>query len=401
MLNKITSALLLALLAAESSAVQLTDEVVEVADVAEVEDVVVEEDAAAEEEPVKGNNVQVKIAFNVDVKKAHHDDAAVSAREQSIVDALAAAGEALGAAEAGLDEAAADAATADAAADAGAADADADAGADADADADAGADAADEPAGTPTHAHYVLSDATTVNGVDWATLKATAMAEGYTETADYTDLSALDQALVDALIAAQTELGDNEAELVAGDSVEIEYVEPAPEPPVELPTLQLYVSMKDDNTIAGTTWSDWKADAMVFGFEQSTAFTDLSNLDQALLLAHRDAQFATGDNAGALGDGDDVQGEVTWTEDESNDATGTTDVCVYLNDLTEVGGMDWMDLKATAMSADYTSSDDYMNLDPRDVTLVDALIAQQELEDNYNSDLVESIASLEIQSFTA
>jgi hypothetical protein len=335
----------------------------------------------------------VKIAFNVDVKKAHHDDAAVSAREQSIVDALAAAGEALGAAEAGLDEAAVDAATSDAAADVDA-DADADAGADAGAD-----DAAAEPTGTLTHAHYVLSDATLVNSVDWATFKTIAMAEGYKETDDYTSLSALDAAIVDALIAAQTELGDDAAELVGSGSVEIDYVEPVPEPPVELPTLQLYVSLKDENTIAGTTWTDWKTTAMEFGFEQSTAFTELSNLDQALLTAHQAAQFATTVNDGPLGDGDDVQAEVTWTEDESNDATGSTDVCIYLNDLTEVGGMDWQDLRVTAMSADYTSSEDYANLDARDVVLVDALIAEQELEDNYNSDLVVSIASLYIHTF--
>ena len=50
------------------------------------------------------------------------------------------------------------------------------------------------------------------------------------------------------------------------------------------------------------------------------------------------------------------------------------------------------------MSADYLSSDDYANLDARDVVLVDALIAQQDLEDSDDSDLVESIASLEIQT---
>ena len=60
--------------------------------------------------------------------------------------------------------------------------------------------------------------------------------------------------------------------------------------------------------------------------------------------------------------------------------------------------MDWQDLRETAMSADYLSSDDYANLDARDVVLVDALIAQQELEDSDDSDLVESIASLEIQT---
>ena len=52
------------------------------------------------------------------------------------------------------------------------------------------------------------------------------------------------------------------------------------------------------------------------------------------------------------------------------------------------------------MSGDFTSSDEYANLDPRDVVLVDALIAQQELEDTYNTDLVETIASLEIQTFS-
>lgn len=60
--------------------------------------------------------------------------------------------------------------------------------------------------------------------------------------------------------------------------------------------------------------------------------------------------------------------------------------------------MDWQDLRETAMSADYLSSDDYANLDARDVVLVDALIAQQDLEDSDDSDLVESIASLEIQT---
>ena len=53
---------------------------------------------------------------------------------------------------------------------------------------------------------------------------------------------------------------------------------------------------------------------------QSPTFTDQSNLDQALIIAHMSGQFATGDNAGPLGDGDDVQAEITWTEDESNDA---------------------------------------------------------------------------------
>lgn len=113
------------------------------------------------------------------------------------------------------------------------------------------------------------------------------------------------------------------------------------------------------------------------------------------------AQFATEDNAGPLGDGDDVQAEVTWTEAESNDASGATDVCIYLNDLTEVGGTDWQDLRADAMTADYTSSEDYTSLSARDVALVDALIAAQELEDSYNTDLTESIVSLEIQPLAA
>ena len=93
------------------------------------------------------------------------------------------------------------------------------------------------------------------------------MADGYKETDDYTGLSALDKAVVDALIAAQTALGDNETELVGSGSVEIDYVEPAPEPVPEPPTLQLYVGLKDANTIAGTTWTDWKTDAMFFGFD--------------------------------------------------------------------------------------------------------------------------------------
>ena len=88
-------------------------------------------------------------------------------------------------------------------------------------------------------------------------------------------------------------------------------------------------------------------------------------------MAHQTAQSATGDDAGALGDGDEIQAEVTWTEAESNDATGATDVCIYLNDLTEVGGTDWQEVKATAMSADYTSSEAYTTLSPRDKTLVD------------------------------
>jgi len=61
-----------------------------------------------------------------------------------------------------------------------------------------------------------------------------------------------------------------------------------------------------------------------------------------------------------------VQAEITWTEDESNDGTGKTDICIYLNDLTEVNGTDWQDLKATAMSADYFDSEDYINLGTRD-----------------------------------
>lgn len=93
--------------------------------------------------------------------------------------------------------------------------------------------------------------------------------DGYKGPAgDYIDLSPLDKAIVDALIAAQTELGDDAAELVGSESIEIEYYEPVPEPPVELPTLQLYVSLKDENIIAGTTWSDWKTTTTVmeFGF---------------------------------------------------------------------------------------------------------------------------------------
>ena len=139
---------------------------------------------------------------------------------------------------------------------------------------------------------------------------------------------------------------------------------------------------------------------MTFGFDQTSDYTDASNLDQALFDAHIAAQFATGNNAGDLPptDQDPTQVELTWTEDGSNAATGTSTVQVVLNDLTEVGGTDWADLKADAMSAEYVTSEAYTTLSARDKTIVDALIAQQELEDAYDTDLTESVMELEIQT---
>ena len=419
MIHRLSAALALALLAAETTAVALKDNDMQLAQVADDVDVDIDvdtgnadadvdvdvngedadgeddadngedgEEEAAEEPAKRGNNVQVKIDFNLDVKREHHDHSDEdAARDQAIVDALAAAQEALEAAEDGLDAAAAGDA------DTGAADGGADAGADADAD--------EGTEGTPTHIHIALDDDTEVNGTRWADLKGAVMpdVDGYKATTDYTDLSAEDQAILDALIEAQTALGDDAAVLTSSGTVEVEYTIPPPEPVPEPVTLELTLELSDSNTIAGMAWADWKAMAMLFGFDQTSDYTDASNLDQALFDAHIAAQFAAGNTSDLPPTGEDAtQVELTWTEDGSNAATGSTTVQVVLNDLTEVGGTDWADLKADAMSVDYDTSEAYTSLSARDKTIVDALIAQQELEDAFDSDLTESVMDLEIQT---
>jgi len=52
----------------------------------------------------------------------------------------------------------------------------------------------------------ILTDDTVVNGMTWTELKEVAMSEGYTDTTGYTDLSALDKAIVDELILNQNDM---------------------------------------------------------------------------------------------------------------------------------------------------------------------------------------------------
>lgn len=139
------------------------------------------------------------------------------------------------------------------------------------------------------------------------------------------------------------------------------------------------------------TWADWKtAGSMDFGFEQTAAFTDLSNLDQALLMAHQAAQFATNDNDGIL---EATLSSVTWSDVDSN-APGVTSVCTVLNDQTSVGGTAWVFLKETAMSAEYTNSAAYTELSDVEKAVVDQLIINQGMEDAFDSPLSETSDTL-------
>ena len=99
-----------------------------------------------------------------------------------------------------------------------------------------------------------LTDATTVGGEAWSTLKTRAVLSTYDNSA----LSSDDQLLLAALIAAQ-----NDVALPALTSTPCTTGSP----------------YTDDTIIASVTWADFKAVAMLVGFSD----TDLSPTDKILV----------------------------------------------------------------------------------------------------------------------
>ena len=59
-----------------------------------------------------------------------------------------------------------------------------------------------------TSLESIISDATTVDNVTWEDLKSTALADGYYESADFTDLSVFGKQIVAQLISAQNNHAD-------------------------------------------------------------------------------------------------------------------------------------------------------------------------------------------------
>jgi hypothetical protein len=67
---------------------------------------------------------------------------------------------------------------------------------------------------------------------------------------------------------------------------------------------------------------------------------------------------------------------------------------VTLNDWTIVDGIEWIELKATAMGAGFTESEAYTNVGEVDKFILDELIAAQEALDASDSPLEDTTVSI-------
>ena len=179
-----------------------------------------------------------------------------------------------------------------------------------------------------------LGDSIQVGGKTWAELKVSAIDAGYSAYSTYQSMSAEDQALVNALIAAQSEQGDENV----------------------LVSTLTSVDLTDATTVDGTTWADLKAEATAVDYDTSVWTGDNLALVDALI----EAQAAQGDSL--------TLGATTYTtghdySDSSALADGTTT---------------WAFLKTSAMDAGYDSS----SLSAADQALFDALAAAQTTQGN-------------------
>ena len=140
------------------------------------------------------------------------------------------------------------------------------------------------------------------------------------------------------------------------------------------------------------TWENYKDTAMQFGWDQDVVIKVLPNFERAVIEAHQQAQFEAGIDAALTGQ-DPV--EITWLDDESP-VTRYFDqsMDVTLNDETVVDGVEWSDLKATAMGEGYTESEAYTNIGEVDKFIIDELIAAQEALDAYDSPLEDTTVSI-------
>ena len=145
------------------------------------------------------------------------------------------------------------------------------------------------------------------------------MAEGFQETEEFAAYSAEDRAIISAFIEAQTAAGEG-VPLSSTDEIEITYVdEPLvlPEPVIDPKSHTLIIFPDDANVLLpfGDTWSLIKTDAMAFGYFEQPTIKVLPNFEEAVVRAHQQAQFETGDPAGALDSRPAT--EITWVDDES------------------------------------------------------------------------------------
>jgi len=288
----------------------------------------------------------------------------------------------------------------------------------------------------------VLNDSTTLSdGTTWADLKAAAMDFFYKTTTEYKDLSNRDTAIVDALIDAQNQIVDRDGELESTETVSLEF-DPSDIPVVypvfmlsdeipeskykayssltlleqygvgyldyteetwncsdpdferwqvgwnELeyndqvwwrilgwneaswaknlnevfPPQSLTVKISESTEINGTPWNAWRdvIGAMADEFTQNPPYTISPVFEQALLLALIDAQLASGDNSAELVE---IEAVIEWIDVE-NDLTqlAATTVKVVFDDETTVNDVTWEDLKADTLVEGYTESEAYTDL---------------------------------------
>ena len=125
---------------------------------------------------------------------------------------------------------------------------------------------------------------------------------------------------------------------------------------------------------------------MAYGWDQDPVIKVLPNFERAVIEAHQQAQVDSGDNSGPLTGQDFVT--ITWVDDASPKTRYfNQSFLAALNEETVINGVAWADYKATAMGAGYTDSDEYLNIGDVDKVIVDALIAEQELLDSYDTPL--------------
>ena len=174
-----------------------------------------------------------------------------------------------------------------------------------------------------------LTDATTVGGEAWSTLKTRAVLSTYDNSA----LSSDDQLLLAALIAAQ-----NAIALPALTSTPYATGNP----------------YTDDTIIASVTWADFKAVAMLAGFSD----TDLSPTDKILVAALIQAQQEL---------------DSSWTLTPVDLVIGGDD----LSDATVVAGKTWVEHKTSAVDTGYRNKSRYLAMSTADKALIDFLIDAQ------------------------
>ena len=190
-----------------------------------------------------------------------------------------------------------------------------------------------------------LTDTTVIGDTTWADLRFTAMTVGFQMTTTYTDLTAEDSALVDALIAAQTTQGYSEDLLGASPYT----------------TGNDYTDL---TTVAGISWADLKLSAMDASYLLTDSYTTLVADDKDLFDALFEAQTAQGNE------------EILVSTIEST----------YLTDTTVIGDTTWGDFRSAAMVVGFQTTTSYTDLTAEDSALVDALIAAQ--TDQANSDVL-------------